>query len=140
MERRLVRVPRVSVIVLQTGVLCLIATAGMYAAERDDAVLERGFAEAVRPFLGAYCTGCHGGSSPAARFDLSLYSTAGAVVRDYDQWARVLERLSSEEMPPKGVKQPPALDRQRVIEWIRAMRAAQARKNAGDPGPVLARR
>src|SRR6476661_5246178 len=127
MERQLLSAPNV----LLTGVLCLIATTGMYAAKRDDAVLERGFAEAVRPFLAAYCTGCHAGSSPAARFDLSLYSTAGAVVRDFDQWARVLERLSSEQMPPKGVRQPPAPDRQRVIEWIRTMRVVEARKNAG---------
>jgi Protein of unknown function (DUF1587). len=43
-------------------------------------------------------------------------------------------------MPPKMVKQPPAEDRQQVMEWIQAVRASEARKNAGDPGYVLARR
>jgi len=36
--------------------------------------------------------------------------------------------------------QPPAALRQQVIDWIKAMRAEEARKNAGDPGIVLARR
>ncbi|HKV41702.1 MAG TPA: c-type cytochrome domain-containing protein, partial [Blastocatellia bacterium] len=94
--------------------------------------LERGFAQTVRPFLSTYCIGCHGGSSPAAHFDLSAYSSAGAVIRDFGQWDRVLDRLSNEQMPPKGVKQPPAPDRQKVVAWIQAMRMGEARKNAGD--------
>ena len=35
---------------------------------------------------------------------------------------------------------PPAEARQHVIEWIQAVRAEEVRKNAGDPGLVLARR
>src|SRR6266853_660128 len=35
---------------------------------------------------------------------------------------------------------PPADTSQEVINWIRAMRTSEAKKNAGDPGPVLARR
>ena len=38
-------------------------------------------------------------------------------------------------MPP-----PPAEARQQVIDWIQAVRAEEIRKNAGDPGLVLARR
>ena len=38
------------------------------------------------------------------------------------------------------MKQPPALERQAVMDWVRAMRSSEARKHAGDPGPVLARR
>src|SRR6185312_15505505 len=44
------------------------------------------------------------------------------------------------EMPPKQVKQPLAEARQKVIDWVQSMRASEARKNAGDPGLVLARR
>src|SRR5918999_1134809 len=43
-------------------------------------------------------------------------------------------------MPPKPAKQPPAGARQRVIDWIHAMGTSEAKRNAGDPGPVLARR
>ncbi len=102
--------------------------------------LEHRFAQTVSPFLHTYCIGCHSGSAPAAHFNLGAYSTADTAIRDYAQWERVLDRLTSGQMPPKPVKQPPAADRQAVVEWIQAMRQSEARKNVGDPGPVLARR
>jgi hypothetical protein len=126
--------------VLRSLLLSAILLAGMYAAEPGNAGLERGFTQTVRPFLSTYCVGCHSGSSPAAHFDLSAYSTAAAVIRDYSRWDRVLDKLTSGQMPPKPAKQPPAADRQGVVEWIQAMRLSEARRNAGDPGPVLARR
>ena len=66
------------------------------------------FRKTVRPFLTSYCVGCHGGTAPAAQFDLESYSTLDAVVRDYPRWALVLEKLTAKEMPPKPVRQPPA--------------------------------
>ena len=55
-------------------------------------------------------------------------------------WNHVLERLTASEMPPKVAKQPPTDSRQEVIDWVQAVRTSEARKNAGDPGLVLARR
>jgi len=102
--------------------------------------LEQKFARTVRPFLNTYCVGCHGGSAPAAGFDLRQYATLGMVTRDYPRWNLALEKLTAKEMPPKVAPQPPADARQQVIDWIQAVRANEARKNAGDPGLVLARR
>jgi hypothetical protein len=48
--------------------------------------------------------------------------------------------LKAEQMPPKGMKQPPVELRTKVIDWIQSVRWSEARKNAGDPGIVLARR
>ena len=62
------------------------------------------------------------------------------VVRDYPHWTLVLEKLSGEEMPPKAAPQPPAKSRWQVVDWIKAVRADVARRNAGDPGPVLLHR
>lgn len=62
------------------------------------------------------------------------------VVRDYPRWALVLEKLTAKQMPPAPLPQPPAEARQKVIAWIEAVRRNEARKNAGDPGVVLARR
>src|SRR6202040_2170555 len=52
----------------------------------------------------------------------------------------LMERLTANEMPPKVAPQPPADARQAVIDWVQAVRMNEARKNAGDPGPVLVRR
>src|SRR5262244_2196910 len=112
----------------------------MCAAEPANSPLERGFTQTVRPFLARYCIGCHGGSTPAAQFDLRPYSGLAEVVRDYSRWTQVMERLSVKEMPPKQAPQPPAGARQMVIDWVHAVRLNEARKNSGDPGPVLVRR
>jgi hypothetical protein len=102
--------------------------------------LEQQFAQTVRPFVQKYCVDCHGGDSPAAQFDLDSYTTVHSVVRDNARWALAAGRLTAKEMPPATMPQPPAALRQQVIDWIEAMRADEARRNAGDPGVVLARR
>src|SRR5215471_3161934 len=103
-------------------VLGAIATPRAPLAASANADLERGFVQTVRPFLNTYCITCHGGSAPASHFDLSAYSTAGSVVRDYAQWERVLDKLTTGQMPPKPMKQPSAAERQGVVAWIQAMR------------------
>lgn len=118
----------------------VLAIFAIPAAGAAGPTLERNFTQTVRPFLTRYCIGCHSGDAPAAQLDLRTYSTLDTVVRDYARWNLVLEKLTAKEMPPKQVPQPPAESRQQVIAWIAAMRADEARKNAGDPGLVLARR
>jgi mono/diheme cytochrome c family protein len=118
----------------------LIAVSSIPAAEAANAVLERKFSQTVRPFITQYCVGCHSGDTPAAQFDLRAYSTVEAVIRDHPRWALVVEKLAAKEMPPKQLPQPTSEARQQVIAWIQAVRSNEARKNAGDPGPVLARR
>jgi mono/diheme cytochrome c family protein len=113
---------------------------GLGAAEPSDADLERQFTQNVKPFVTTYCVACHGGATPAAGFDLRPYTSLSTVVREYPQWNLVLEKLSAGQMPPKGLKQPPAEARQAIVDWVKAVRNNEARKNAGDPGTVLARR
>jgi Protein of unknown function (DUF1592)/Protein of unknown function (DUF1588)/Protein of unknown function (DUF1587)/Protein of unknown function (DUF1585)/Protein of unknown function (DUF1595) len=105
-----------------------------------EADLARRFNQTVRPFVTTYCTGCHSGPTPTASFDLHHYTTMQSVIDDFPHWALVLQKLTMKEMPPQEMKQPPEELRRQVIDWITAVRKHEARKNAGDPGPVLARR
>jgi len=117
-----------------------IALFSAHGIAANDAVLARQFTQNVRPVITKYCASCHTGNTPAAQFDLSAYDSVESVVRDFARWSLVLQRLSANEMPPKAVPQPPAEMRKQVIDWIDAVRAEEVRKNAGDPGPVPARR
>lgn len=110
------------------------------AASPVETELERRFAKTVKPFVATYCLGCHSGQSPAAQLNLDTYSKLGDVVRDHPRWAQVGERLKAGDMPPKGMKHPDVGANQQIIEWIEAMRMNEARKQAGEPGIVLARR
>jgi hypothetical protein len=131
---------RSALVIPRLFVLGTVAISSIHAAESANADLERRFAQTVRPFLASYCVGCHSGAAPAAQFTLQPYSTTSAVVRDLGHWNHVLDRLTASQMPPKGAKQPPIEARQQVIDWIQAVRTGEARKTAGDPGLVLARR
>ena len=118
----------------------LAATLAASAAHAANLGLDQQFVKTVRPFVETYCVACHSGDSPAAQFNLESYTTLDSVVRDHPRWELAARRLTANEMPPSSMPQPPAELRRQVIDWIGAMRAAEARKNAGDPGIVLARR
>jgi hypothetical protein len=124
---------------LGAGVIQYLNTANTAHADAD-ADLARGFSQTIRPFMTSYCIGCHSGPTPEASFDLQRYKTVESVVEDFGHWALVLRKLSSREMPPSEMKQPPEEQRRKVIDWITAVRKNEANKNPGDPGPVLARR
>jgi hypothetical protein len=107
--------------------------------ERDE--LNRDFQNVVSPFLRTYCTDCHGKEKPKAKFDLSPYESLDSVASDLGHWQIVLKRLRAGEMPPEEAKKfPDKKLRQQIVAWIERLRRHEAARNAGDPGPVLARR
>lgn len=122
-------------------VLVGAGTSGAAPTEQTRPALEQRFVETVRPFLQAYCVSCHRKEKLQAQLDLTAYASMASVARDFPRWSLVLEKLAARQMPPPGAgKQPSARQREAVIDWIRAVRQYEARRNAGDPGPVPARR
>jgi len=99
------------------------------------------FAETVRPFLENYCLDCHDQETRKADLDLAAFRSLETVVNDQAHWELVLERLREGDMPPQKAKPPPSLEaRQDVIAWIETLREQETQKQAGNPGPVPARR
>jgi hypothetical protein len=110
------------------------------AADPTAADLDRRFADTVRPFLETYCLGCHGQMKPKGDLDLSAYTSAKAVARDWRRWETVVAQLHGEMMPPAKKEQPSADARKEVIAWARDVRKLEGKRTAGDPGVVPARR
>ncbi|HET9196156.1 MAG TPA: DUF1592 domain-containing protein [Vicinamibacterales bacterium] len=102
--------------------------------------LDQRYVTDVQPLLKTYCHSCHGGSSPAARLDLTAFDTTGRVISAFDVWERLHGRLDRREMPPRSAAQPTDAERRTITDWFAALRAHEAERNAGDPGVVLARR
>jgi mono/diheme cytochrome c family protein len=123
------------------GAVAWNGASGAATTARTRVTLEQRYASTVRPFLAAYCVGCHGKQSPQAQLDLTSYPNMAAVVKDYAHWSLLLEKLAAKQMPPanSGIKVP-ASQRLAVIAWVRDMKQYEEERNAGDPGPVLARR
>jgi hypothetical protein len=118
-----------------------LAASGASDPSAADDPLEKRFTSRVRPFLDRYCYGCHGPEKHKGALDLSHDSTVTAVANNLRRWEQVLDRLRTEEMPPESApRRPEAGERAEVIAWIRDLRDRETRRNAGDPGTVLARR
>jgi hypothetical protein len=127
--------PRVILVVIP-----LALASGVLGAD-GAANLDRQFSGTVRPFLERYCLDCHGKEKPEAELDLSPFTSVGAVIGGFSYWELVQERLEEGDMPPEKAKQhPKTAQREEVLAWLKALRKHEAGKNAGDPGPVLARR
>ncbi|HRX78664.1 MAG TPA: DUF1592 domain-containing protein, partial [Pirellulaceae bacterium] len=121
--------------------LCLRPEMLAETVRPTDAELSRQFDDIVKPFVNSYCRNCHGQETQEAKLDLSGYTSADRVSNSHATWEVVMTRLEANEMPPdESISQPTAKERAAVIEWIRALRTRDANRNAGDPGPVLARR
>lgn len=126
---------------LRQGPLALLLLLGVKYPVRAEEPLERQFKEVVQPFLKDYCLSCHGTNKQQAKLDLSEYTSPAAIIKHHRLWDRVAERLEAEEMPPaKAPRHPRPHERRAVLEWLRELREQEAKRNAGDPGQVLARR
>jgi hypothetical protein len=122
------------------GAVALLCVQAAYAAKHGDADLSKTFSGTVRPFVNQYCAGCHSGKTPAGGLDLKAYTSMQAVIADNGRWATVADKLAAKQMPPAKMPQPSDAVRQQVISWVKTLRTTEARKKAGDPGTVLARR
>ena len=120
--------------------LARIGATGASASAPARTILEQQFNASVRPFLQANCDSCHGKTKPQAQLDLTAFTSMASVAQDDPHWNLILERVSAKQMPPPNAKQPSDKQREAFLAWIRAARQFEANRNAGDPGPVLARR
>jgi hypothetical protein len=138
------RTDRIELTTRWAGVFLVLAATVVVGVVRGQenvrAKLEGQFTRKVLPFLETYCIRCHGQQQPAAQMDLSGFTTMAALMQDGRRWSQMLERLEAEEMPPKGARHPMPQERRVVVDWFHAVRKHETRRNAGDPGVVLARR
>jgi len=103
--------------------------------------LKQRFNQTVLPFVARYCTGCHGEEKPAAQLRLDLYPDLDSLARHPQTWREVRERLTAGDMPPADAEQQPTEEQSHAVaEWIGEWRKFESQRNAGDPGPVPARR
>jgi len=103
--------------------------------------LDARFQTTVRPFLQTYCYECHTGEKPAAGLNLASYTTEESASKDFRRWNLLLRRLQRGEMPPADAgEHPTAAQMKPVMTWVEDMFAVESKRNAGDPGVVLARR
>lgn len=106
----------------------LLGVCGARAASAPDPAFEG----AVRPFFAQHCALCHNAKQNTAGLNIEQPAD--------DVWPRILEKLRTGQMPPKGLPRPSAASITQVSAWIEARMEAIERNHKPDPGRVTARR
>ena len=89
--------------------------------------LEPSFEQTVRPFLNQKCLSCHNAENQTAGVRVDQLD-ATLDDRHLKLWEAIRHRVGDGTMPPKGMPQPSASERQAVTEWVtRALDVARLR-------------
>ena len=98
-----------------SGLVCLAAAATATALQAAP-----NFAADAWPYLRAHCLECHGELKQEGGFRIDTLSRKVGL-ENSPQWAEVIGRINSGEMPPEDVKHPPTADENAaVVEWLSA--------------------
>ena len=98
-----------------------------------------GFENTVQPLFAKNCMGCHNPTRKTGGLDLEPFKTAVAVLEHRDAFEKIVRRLNTGEMPPKGSPRPDALEVKAATSWLEA-EFDRADLSAKPAMQVLARR
>ncbi len=102
--------------------------------------LDQRYRESGRQFVGKYCAECHSPELAEADIDLVRFESIPDIQSDVSVWLKVAEILDSQQMPPKDAPQPKESERAEFRNWLNDLLTLEAKRTAGDPGPVVLRR
>jgi Protein of unknown function (DUF1592)/Protein of unknown function (DUF1588)/Protein of unknown function (DUF1587)/Protein of unknown function (DUF1585)/Protein of unknown function (DUF1595) len=99
-----------------------------------------GFEKNVKPILKSTCSGCHNASVMSGGVNLAPYMDASTVAEDRASWNKIIEKIESGEMPPKGMPRPPQAQVSALTNFIHGEFDKADALVKPDPGRVTARR
>ncbi len=104
---------------------------------------EEDYSRTVQPVLSKYCYGCHNDKVKTADLSLEAFRDPGTALKQTAVWERVLDKLSTGQMPPSGAPAPTKPEAGAVTGWIQELTGKFKTSSAlpdGAPGRVTARR
>jgi len=117
-----------------------ITATALASASLAWSVTAEGIDAKTRVLFERHCLNCHSTAKHKGDLDLEQVLQPGAESTDPKVWQQVLEQVSVGEMPPKDQPAMDAKAREQLMAGVRGLLDRWARKNAGDPGPVVLRR
>src|SRR3954469_1353947 len=100
------------------------------------------FVKDIRPLLEKHCFKCHNAEKQKGGIDLTRFTSEEAVLREFKLWRRVVEQVTSQEMPPN---EDTGFTQQHGTIVINGLKRTLAELESDhpkflDPGPALIRR
>lgn len=129
-------------IVLTAGLLSTGVLAGnppLSAPPTRQTTDEANFRRDVQPLFTRYCSPCHSNTTKSGNVTFDALKSYAEIVQDRKLFQKVLKNLRSGLMPPTGMEQPTAAEKNRIEQWIKA-RVFRLRPDNPDPGRVTVRR
>jgi len=114
------------------GFLCLVWCASLSAGSS--------FEKTVEPFLKANCLLCHNAKAKVGGLNLEQYPNAQAALKDREVWEKVLQKMRTGQMPPKGGPVPSPEQVAVVSRWFDVQFARLDRNMKPNLGRITARR
>jgi hypothetical protein len=99
-----------------------------------------GFESVVQPVLAKSCLPCHNDTLASGSLNLAPFGRRESIAAERDGWERIIQKMRTGEMPPKGVPRPPAEQIKALIGLIEREFERADRAVPPDPGRVTARR
>ncbi len=98
-----------------------------------------GFEKVVQPVLAKTCAPCHNDRLASGGLNLGPFAAPGSVTEHREGWERILQKIRTGEMPPKGMPRPEA-HLEALMGFIHGEFEKADRNIKPDPGRVTARR
>ncbi len=98
------------------------------------------FDRAVQPLLGQVCVACHNDKLQSGGLNIKAFLNPASLQKDREGWERILAKLQSGEMPPKGIPKPPAAETAALIQYVNAEFDRADRAAKPDPGRIVTHR
>ena len=98
------------------------------------------FDQNVRPILLKTCSGCHNEQLSSGGLNLEPYTTFSSIAERRDDWQRILQKIRTGEMPPKGIPRPSEVQLASLFKVVQDEFERADRSVKADPGRVTARR
>ena len=94
----------------------------------------------VKPLLQKSCLPCHNDRLASGNLNLVRFSDPASIAQHRDEWERIIQKVRSGEMPPKGLPRPSAPQIEALLGFVRQEFEKADRNVKPDPGRVTARR
>ena len=98
------------------------------------------FATTVKPLLNKSCSPCHNDRSASGGVNIQPFTEATSVSEFRQDWERVVQKIKSGEMPPKGFPHPAQSQVDGLLAYVNGEWDRADAKIKPDPGRVTARR
>jgi hypothetical protein len=114
------------------GFLCLVCSVSLSAGPS--------FEKTVEPFLKTNCFLCHNAKAKVGGLNLEQYPNSQAALKNREVWEKVVQKMRTGQMPPKGGPVPSPEQVAAVTRWFDVQFARLDRNMKPDPGRITARR